>query len=81
MDYVEVSYFAMLKEAAKKTQEKVPLQLGENGRTLYLRLMETYGFQLDIAQLRLAVNDSFASFDQVLQPGDHVVFIPPVAGG
>jgi len=81
MDYVEVSYFAMLKEAAQKSQEKVPLQLGENGRTLYRRLTETYGFQLDINQLRLAINDSFASFDQALQSGDHVVFIPPVAGG
>ncbi|MFW7379932.1 MAG: MoaD/ThiS family protein [Oligoflexus sp.] len=81
MDYVEVSYFAMLKEAAQKSKEKIPFKLGENGRTLYESLAETYGFPLKIDQLRLAINDDFASFDEPLKAGDHVVFIPPVAGG
>jgi molybdopterin converting factor small subunit len=31
--------------------------------------------------LRVAVNDEFCEWSAPLQPGDRVVFIPPVAGG
>ncbi|MDG1462804.1 MAG: MoaD/ThiS family protein, partial [Gammaproteobacteria bacterium] len=30
---------------------------------------------------KVAVNDEFSSWDASLSDGDHVVFIPPVAGG
>ncbi|MGH8244731.1 MAG: MoaD/ThiS family protein, partial [Steroidobacteraceae bacterium] len=32
-------------------------------------------------QLKVAVNAAFGGWDQALQDGDEVVFIPPVAGG
>jgi molybdopterin synthase sulfur carrier subunit len=31
--------------------------------------------------IRIAVNQSFANADQVLQPGDEVAFLPPISGG
>jgi len=33
------------------------------------------------ADLRVAVNQAFASPDQALQPGDEVAFLPPISGG
>jgi len=30
---------------------------------------------------RFAVNQTFVSGDYVLQPGDEIVFVPPVSGG
>jgi len=33
------------------------------------------------AELRVAVNQAFASPDQALQPGDEVAFLPPISGG
>ena len=32
-------------------------------------------------QVRVAVNQAFAALDQPLQPGDVVVFLPPISGG
>lgn len=81
MDYLDVSYFAMLKDAAQKSHERIPWKDGENGYSLYQKLAEQYGFKIELGQLRIAVNDDFVSFEQALKPGDHVVFIPPVAGG
>jgi molybdopterin converting factor small subunit len=31
--------------------------------------------------LRVAINEEFADWTRPLEDGDHVVFIPPVAGG
>jgi molybdopterin converting factor subunit 1 len=81
MDQVVVSYYAMLREKAQKSQENIPIEKGETGYSLYHRLAELYGFTLKSDELRLAVNEEFSSLDRPLRANDHVVFIPPVAGG
>ncbi len=77
---VKVRYFASLREQAGHTEEVVadaPL----NAAALYDRLRRRYGFLLDLNELRVAVNGSFADMNVQLAAGDEVVFIPPVAGG
>lgn len=42
-------------------------------------LEENYGLKLD--SVMAAVNEEFASDDEVIQDGDTIAFIPPVSGG
>ncbi|WP_026581936.1 molybdopterin converting factor subunit 1 [Bacillus sp. J33] len=42
-------------------------------------LSEEYGLKLDTVMA--AVNEEFASDDEVIKDGDTVAFIPPVSGG
>lgn len=81
MSHVEVSYFAVLRDHATKSHEILEFEAGETARQLYSRLQKMYGFPVTTEQLRVAINDDFTSLDKVLDSGDHVVFIPPVAGG
>ena len=81
MSQVSVRYFAVLKEYAKVSEEKVNLESGDTGAALYLRLAEKYGFPLSLHDVRLAVSDSFVEMDRELVSGEDVVFIQPVAGG
>ena len=50
-------------------------------RTLYAELDAAHRLGLDPAHFRAAINDEFASWDQPLADGDHVAFLPPMAGG
>lgn len=50
-------------------------------RELYRELSTEFGLQLDLCEMKVAVNGEFADFEVELSDGDEVVFIPPVAGG
>jgi molybdopterin-guanine dinucleotide biosynthesis protein A len=77
---VRVQYFALLREQAGCSEETV-----ESAAATPLELLEElrarHGFTLPADMLKVAVNGDFAAWDHALQPGDAVVFIPPVAGG
>jgi sulfur-carrier protein len=77
---VSVRYFASLREQAAKEKEDMSLS-GKTLSELYELLAAKYGFTLEARRVKVAVNDEFAAWDHVLQDGDTVVFIPPVAGG
>jgi len=77
---LKVQYFAILREQRGVSQE----QLSTAARTpaaLYEELRGRYPFTLPGDRVRAAVNETFVEADSVLQDGDQVVFIPPVAGG
>jgi molybdopterin converting factor subunit 1 len=78
---VKVRYYAMLKDLSGKTEELVEVAHGEEAGSLYAKLAERYAFPLALDDVRIAVNDEFSSNAHPLQSGDHIVFIPPVAGG
>lgn len=77
---LEVRYFALLREQAGLSQERVS-SAARTPRELYGELRARHGFTLPEAMLKVAVNGEFGDWDQPLVPGDSVVFIPPVAGG
>ncbi len=77
---VKVRYFASLREQAGRTEEVVA-DAPINAAALYDRLRRRYGFLLDLNELKVAVNGSFADMNVQLAVDDEVVFIPPVAGG
>ena len=80
MKTVDLQYFALLREERGLSHEKRTTAAG-SARELYDELKAEYAFKLDAGALKVAINGDFASFDALIEDGDEVVFIPPVAGG
>ncbi|MCS7031750.1 MAG: MoaD/ThiS family protein [Gloeomargarita sp. SKYG116] len=77
---VKLTYFAVLAEQAGLAEE-VRWTTATNASQLYQELQATYGFTLPLSHVKVAINDELVALEQPLQAHDHVVFIPPVAGG
>jgi molybdopterin converting factor subunit 1 len=80
MPSIHIHYYAILRDQRGVTEEELHTDAA-SPRELYKTLRARHGFTIDPEHLRVAVNDRFAAWDAALQPGDRVVFIPPVAGG
>lgn len=78
---ITVLYFASLADKAKKGQEILSLEPNMTLPNLYAQLQSEHGFDLDSSQVRVAINDEFAGWQDTITDGDKVAFIPPVAGG
>ena len=77
---VRVQYFAALRDQAGRSEETLTTQ-AHTPRALFEELRALRGLQLRAEQLRVAINEDFAEWNQPLAAGDTVVFLPPVAGG
>jgi molybdopterin converting factor subunit 1 len=77
---IHIQYFAVLREQARRGQE-TRQSTAATPTELYEEVRKEHGFSLPRTMLRVAVNDEFCDWSVPLQPGDTVVFIPPVAGG
>jgi molybdopterin converting factor subunit 1 len=77
---ITLQYFAVLREQAGCSEERVATAAA-TAAELYEEARARHGFTLPIAMLRVAVNEEFRDWSSPLEPGDRVVFIPPVAGG
>jgi molybdopterin converting factor subunit 1 len=80
MPRLRLQYYALLREQAGCQAESVETA-ARTPAALYAELAARHGFRLPASQLRVAVNAAFADWESVLEDGDEVVFIPPVAGG
>ena len=78
-DRATVLYFAALRDAAGVPSERVEAQ-GDLA-ALYERLRARHGFHWANDQLRVAVDGSFARWDEHVRPGSEIAFVPPVSGG
>jgi molybdopterin synthase sulfur carrier subunit len=77
---INVNYYAMFRESAGCSGERVDAESGD-AVALFELLKEKYTFSMSRSHVRLAVNDAFVDWDTPLNDGDSIVFIPPVAGG
>ena len=77
---VTLQYYAQLREQAGVSSELVSTRAA-NLRELYDELSMRHGFSLPIDALKVAVNAQFSDWNRMLEEGDTIVFIPPVAGG
>lgn len=77
---LHVQYFALLREQAGRREEAVTTG-APTARELFAELSARHGFTLAPEHLKVAVNSEFSDWSRPLAAGDHVVFIPPVAGG
>ncbi|MFT5906083.1 MAG: molybdopterin-guanine dinucleotide biosynthesis protein A [Cryomorphaceae bacterium] len=80
MKTIELKYFAQLREIAQKDAESIQTE-SCTPAGLYEEIKQRYQFPHKQKHLMVAINEDFSSWDYLLQEGDEVVFIPPVAGG
>ena len=78
---IKVKYFALLREKAGLDEEMLTISDNETGESLFHQLSEKYSFSLNLSQCLVVVNEEYSPKDAILNEGDEVVFIPPVAGG
>lgn len=77
---ITISYFAILREQRGLASEQI--EIGEGTpESVYLDFLTKYQFTLGPRYVKAAVNDEFVPMNHELRDGDHLVFIPPVAGG
>ena len=77
---ISVQYYAILREQRGLSDEELEVS-AQTVSELYATLKNKHRFSLDADSLRVAVNDEFVKWEQVLDNDDRVTFIPPVAGG
>ena len=77
---VRIRYFAALREQAGIAEECFESRAA-TAADLYEEVRAARELSLPRSVLRVAINDEFCEWSQRLQPGDRVVFIPPVGGG
>lgn len=78
--WVEVLYFASLREQAGIAGERVETQ-ARDLRALYESLRAARGLSFPIERLRASMDGAFAAWDTPLREGAEVAFLPPVSGG
>ena len=77
---LQVRFFAVLREQAGCSTLEVETA-ARTAAELYAELQKHRGLTFPAAQLRVSINERYASLTDALASGDRVVFIPPVAGG
>ena len=80
MKNIEIEYFAAFKDLVQKASEKIDTEV-QTAAELYEQIQGQYGLTLGLKSVKVAINDEFTSWNEELNDGDKVVFIPPVAGG
>ena len=79
MALIKVEYFAILREHVGKSAESVQTE-AQTAQELYAELSERHGFP-ELNHMKVAINEEFGEWNAVLNDGDAIAFIPPVAGG
>lgn len=81
-DPVRLLAFAGARDVVGSGEVTLPLERPESARAFLDRLVDAYpGLARHRGSLRLAVNGTYAQWDELVRPGDEVALIPPVAGG
>lgn len=78
---IQVRLFAVLRELYGATETPLEVPEGCTAQQALHLLFPEEAQQRRIPKLMYAVNQSFVKGDQVLLPGDELVFVPPVSGG
>ncbi|MDF2037141.1 molybdopterin converting factor subunit 1 [Bacillus sp. CMF12] len=74
----KIMFFAHLRD--RVGEESVTKDV--SGKTISeLKQMLEENYELKLDSVMAAVNEEFASDDEVIQDGDTIAFIPPVSGG
>ena len=75
----KILFFAHLKDAVG--EESIQLDVSGKTVTQLKELISTKYEKVNLDHVMTAINEEFASNDEVIQEGDAVAFIPPVSGG
>lgn len=77
---LQIRFFAVLREQAGCATLKLTTA-ARNPAEVYAELQKSYALTFPANLLRVAINERYGDMQTSLSTGDHVVFIPPVAGG
>ncbi|MEZ0325695.1 MAG: MoaD/ThiS family protein [Fimbriimonas sp.] len=77
---IHIRYFASMREHRGLGSETV-LTTAASPAALYGELAEAHNFRLPQSLIRFALNGEFAEASALLNHGDELCLIPPVAGG
>ena len=77
---ITVHYFAKLRDLTNKEKESIKIAIESTPKDIYKTIEKKYGLS-NTPNLKIAINDTFASWESELQDKDKLVFIPPVTGG
>lgn len=77
---IGVRYFAALRDQRGLGHEVLDLD-SPTPSSIFESLRTEYSFSLAESQVRYAVNGSYVEGSVLLQEGDELVIVPPVAGG
>ena len=77
---IKIQYFAALREITGCDCETLSVQINSTPKTVYQKLKGQYDLP-NQNRLKVAINDSFCSWENILTNDDTIVFIPPVTGG
>ncbi|WP_044748702.1 molybdopterin converting factor subunit 1 [Bacillus alveayuensis] len=75
---IKILFFAHLQEAIGK--ERIQL----NSAPLTVKQLKSHletEYNIDLHHVMVAVNEEYASENELIHPGDTVALIPPVSGG
>jgi molybdopterin converting factor subunit 1 len=80
---VELQLFARLRElCGNHSQLSLQVPSGATARDCFVLLCEQFeAVRAYEDAVAVAVNEEFAAWDQVIEGGDSLAFIPPVSGG
>lgn len=79
---IVVRYFAIARERAGCSEERLALSPGSSVRSVLEQLTLAHpDLSAVVPHLRVAVNQEFVSLEATVAEGDEVALIPPVAGG
>jgi molybdopterin converting factor subunit 1 len=78
---ITVLLFASYADALGRSSVDVAVEPGATVRDVVRRVVELAGSAPLPPAPVVAVNQSYASYDQTVRAGDEVAVIPPVAGG
>jgi molybdopterin converting factor subunit 1 len=77
---VSVLLFASYADAFGRPQIEVAVDSGSTVADMVARVRIGHADRLPARPL-VAVNHEYAAYDRVIEPGDEIALIPPVAGG
>ena len=79
---VRLLFFAVLRDVIGTGERELELGEGTTAGDVWQSLRHSYAKLAAYTQPPLvAINESYAAADAVLEDGDELAFIPPVAGG
>lgn len=80
MNRYQIHYFGLLAERRGLADETI-VSTSSTALELYTELAAKHPLNMAQQDLRAAVNDELASWNQPLQDGDQIAFLPPMSGG
>jgi sulfur-carrier protein len=80
MKSINIEYYAILREQRGLSEETIETE-ATTAEDLLKQLSDRHNLTMNTDALKVVANEEFCEWNYILNDGDTIVFIPPVAGG